>query len=195
MREQKTAIEVVPHLLRAPDRMTAGDLVAAELMNAMCGDALGKIRHVCEAVMFLDDEERENAKIQENDLNEVKKVYGLAMAFQNVFIGAITDSSGNVIERSQTIQFPFSEKEAKDWSEWLDVPGIVLSRVKGEGGIVEEIYRSVQGKKQEPDVINALKSHFISKAMPKAAVWMKRTICLVSPESYKQMMDALRRKK
>ena len=53
--------------LRTSLSIKSEDLVASELASAVLSEPLAKIRHVCEAVMFLDDTEKGQAGITDTD--------------------------------------------------------------------------------------------------------------------------------
>lgn|GEM_PF-2179795 len=192
--------------LRPPLRLSAEDLVASELASAVLSEPMGKIRHICEACMLLDEEERTQAGISDEEAKEAEKLYKLAIAFQNVFVDQYLDSTGHMNERSSTIQWPFSQREAKEWDDWLRPPGINLhwyyeshqekeetdkleAKIKDPS---ERTHALTQGRKLMCDSINCYKTHFTIKAMPKVAVLMKKIILLVSPDSYKQALQILR---
>lgn len=192
--------------LRPPMRLSAEDLVASELASAALSEPLSKIRHVCEALMLLDDDEREQADITEAEIKETEKFYKLVIAFQNVYIDQFVGSAGEKIDRSATLQWPFSEKEAEEWAEWLEIPGIVLNRYRTDTSdteFMEELKKMpegakrtflyVQGRKLMPDTVFCFKTHFVIRAMPKIVVLMKKIMQLVSPDTYKQALKILRR--
>lgn len=65
--------ELGAHTLRPPMRLSAEDLIASELASAVLGEPLSKIRHVVEALLLLDESERAQAGITEEEAKEAEK--------------------------------------------------------------------------------------------------------------------------
>lgn len=200
--------ELAAHTLRPPKRLTAEDLVASELATATLAAPLDKIRHIIEALMFLDENERRQAGITQEEVEEAEKLYSLAIMFRNVAETHV--KLGDKIEKAYMIQWPFNPKEAEKWKEWLCPPNFKvmwlfenLNSVAEYNALVkkaeenrvpkwEVYYHFTHGRKLLPDTIKALETNFTTKAMPKAAVIMKKIMGLVSPDSYRQALRVLR---
>jgi hypothetical protein len=196
--------ELAAKTLRPPRRLSAEDLIASELASAALSDPVQKIRHVCEALMFLNGEERRQAGITEEEVKRAEMIYSLAVMFLNVYQEVFRTTSGLFVERSSTIQWPFSLREAEKWKEWLCPPGLVIRYSEGEEDCGEDVkvpegrpeweanYALTQGYKVTPDTVNRLKTHFVIRAMPEISALMKKIMRLVSPDSYHQALQILR---
>ena len=191
--------------IRPPMRLSVDDLVATELATATLSEPLSKIRHVAEALMVLSESERRDARITDDEEKEMMKIYKLAIAHQNVFLDKFLTQTGAVIDRSATLQWPFSSEEAGEWDEWIRPSGInlewysedsyhaeFLEKVKKLPESPRKSYLLVHGRKLMPDCVYCLKTHFIIRAMPKTMVMMKRIMGLVSPEMYLQALKSLK---
>lgn len=173
--------ELAAKALRPTRRIGAEDLVASELASAVLSDPLAKIRHVCEALMILDEGEKAQAKITEKDEEEAEKIYVLAVSLANIHTNKEVDSSGQVYDSRCSIPWPFTLEEAGDWLDWAT----------RQGKTAEDIYNMTSG---ETTIQNGrtMLTRFLRYAMPKATVLMKKIIRLVSPDSYIQALQILR---
>jgi len=203
-------VETLGAKMIRPDRRISGeDLIASELAAAVLSEPIGKIRHVCEALMLLDEEERERAGITADEVKVAEKLYKLALMFQNAFVDMfLSPHDARPIERSMTIQFPFSLEDAEEWKEWLSPPGLTcMWYYQGEEDREQKLktqkelegkpdwmthYRLIHGQKIIPDGVKSLQTYFTVKAMPTAARLLRKIIGLVSPDSYQAALRAMR---
>ena len=186
--------------LRPPMRLSAEDLIASELASAIVSDPLGKIRHACEALMLLDAAERKQADITEEEAKEAEKLHALAMAMQNSYIHVLTDNYGKIVDNYASIAWTFAREEAESWLGWAEKLEPIYWRRAGEdvekGKLAnlnkfERMYEILKAQ----STVGCQKifiARFEAYAMPKAAVLMKKTIRLVSPDSYRQALQILR---
>lgn len=191
--------------LRPERRLSAEDLVASELASAILSEPLSKIRHVCEALMLLDESERKQAGITEAEVKEVGKLYAIATALQNAHINKELDLVLKVvIDRYAMVPWPFPCERAAEQLKWLGEDFFANYHVEGEGygGKIEKklkalphfekIYEVTSHLEATMDTYRGLIIRFVDFAMPKAAVLMKKIIRLVSPDSYRQALQILR---
>jgi len=198
--------ELAAKTLRPPQRISAEDLIASELANAVLSDPVQKIRHVCEALMFLDESERKQARITDDEVKEAEKLYRLAITFLNVATDQVIASDGRKIDVAATIQWPFGEQEAGEWEKWLTPPGVTIQWFglnENEGNEIEAAVQKTkslgernfiytQGRKLTLDSVFAFKTHFTVNAMPTAARLMKKIMALISPDSYQRALQIMR---
>ncbi len=173
--------ELAAKALRPTQRVGAEDLIASELASGVLSTPLDKIRHICEALMILDESEKAQAGITQNEEDEAEKIYTLAISLANIHTNKEVDSSGQVYDSRCSIPWPFTLEEAKDWLDWAT----------RSGKTAEEIYDMTSG---ETTIQNGrtMLTRFLRYAMPKATVLMKKIIRLVSPDSYMQALQILR---
>ena len=195
--------------LRPERRISAEDLVASELASAILSEPLAKIRHVCEALMLLDEAERKQAGITEDEARESERIYALASAIQNAHIDRemISYSPPIAIDKFATIPWPFPREKAAEWLEWVgeDFRHLVLyyphggsesrekrSKKYEELPYLEHLHAITSGEETAMHTYKGLVIRFTQYAMPKAAALMKKIILLVSPDSYRQALQILR---
>lgn len=197
--------QLVGKAMRSDQRVKAEDLVANELATAVLSEPMAKIRHSCEALMLLGDDEKEAAGISDEEEQEIQKIYKLSQTFENVFIDDFETERGHVIERGAAIPWPFPQEEAEGWLDWLDYTTwkIYGGNEKRQETFEEAQELADQGKSEESlyvvsrdritiDSLNRLKAQFVSYAMPKAAKLLKKTIKLVSSSSFEAAMDRIK---
>lgn len=199
--------ELAAKALRPPQRLSAEDLVASELASAVLSEPLAKIRHVCEALMLLDGDEREQAGITKEEAREAEKLYALATALQNAHINREIISFDPLIsvDRYAMIPWPFPCEEAEAWLDWVGDDFHALYWMRRS----EEQQKKVEKKIEElthlgsvhfitrtqeatMDTYKGIVIRFTNYAMPRATVLMKKIIRLVSPDSYRQALQILR---
>jgi hypothetical protein len=186
-------------LLRSSERAGLEDLIASELALAMISPPLEKIRHACEALMLLDEDERKRATITGEEVEEAERIYALASTFENVFIDRYEDMYGKVVERSATISWPFAQEEAGKWlGGWADGASCKYyvqdgdrseyDKIKKISNMLERRYIASRVR-VTIDSLNDFKIRFVAYAMPKAANLLKKIIRLVSPDSFTQALE------
>ncbi|KXB07775.1 hypothetical protein AKJ55_02005, partial [candidate division MSBL1 archaeon SCGC-AAA382M17] len=175
------------------------------LATAILSEPLAKIRHTCEALMLLGEDERESAGISTGEVKEAKRIYRLAITLQNAYIDKFRNEYGEVIERSATIPWPFAREEAGEWLEWI--PFITwrlykertdnaetyekASELSEEGKMEESLYVATRDR-VTICTLNRVKSQFTNYAMPKATKLLKKIITVVSSSSFQAAMDRLK---
>lgn len=186
-------------LLRASERAGLEDLIASELALAMVSQPLEKIRHACEALMLLGEDERKRAGITGDEVEEARRIYALASTFENVYIDRYLDADGNAVERSATISWPFAQHDAGKWlggwAEGASCKYFVREDMEDEYEKINEIPTMLERMyiitrmRVTIDSLNDFKIRFVAYAMPKAAGLLKRIIRLVSPDSFTQALE------
>lgn len=198
--------DLVGKAVRPDQRLKAEDLVASELATAILSEPLSKIRHICESLMILSDDERKSAGITEEEAEEaLEKIYPLCQTLQNVFVDKFVDKFGNVLEKSATISWPFTRREAPEWLRWMRhsfwkiYPGDEeyekileeAQKLHEEGKEHESLYH-VTTERVTIDTVNRVKIQFIDYAMPKSAKLMKKIMRLVSSSSFQEALKRLK---
>lgn len=197
--------QLVGKAMRSDQRVKAEDLVANELATAVLSEPMPKIRHSCEALMLLSEEEKNSAGISEEEEQEAEKIYQLCQTLQNVFVDNFETEYGHVIERGAAIPWPFPQEEAEEWLDWLDYTTwkIYMGSEDREETFEKARELSEEGKEEEGlyvvskdritiDSFNRIKAQFVSWAMPRAAKLLKKIIKLVSSSSFQAAMDRIK---
>lgn len=205
MEEDEQLEQLAGKVLRPSRRMGLEDLLASELATAALSDPLAKIRHVCEGVLLLGEEELREVGLSRKDMEELEKIYALTLAFQNAFIDRFIDQHGREVERSAVIQWPFGEGEVGEWSPWILAPGVYIhwyaptpaeiaerEAIKKEPDAGRRFYRLTHGRKITIDSLASLRVVFVLRAMPVALRAMRKLITLVSADTFLQAMRILR---
>jgi hypothetical protein len=188
--------------LRPERRISAEDLVASELASAILSEPLAKIRHVCEALMLLDEAERKQAGITEEEAVEAEKLYGLSIALQNTYIHQLQDDYGRTVDLYASITWPFPQDEASEWLGWAEkLEATYWCRSDAESdrwdkalkklGRFERLYK-ITRRSATMTTYRTFMTRFEQYAMPKATALMKKIILMVSPDSYRQALQILR---
>lgn len=194
-KDERELDDLAARSLRPSERLKCEDLVASELASGILSEPIQKIRHGCEALMLLDEAEREEAGISPEMSKQVEKLYKLDLAFLNVFVDMEMDSSGRAVERTHTISFPFPKSEVNEWAELFMPPGKNWSPENSEKPLEEKasiLYEHIHCNRCNPYEINEIKSAFITKAMPVITSVMKKIIQMISPDSYRQALSMIR---
>ena len=173
--------ELAAKALRPTQRVGAEDLIASELASAVLSNPLDKIRHVCEALMFLDESEKAQAKITEDEEKEAEKIYTLAVSLANIHTDKEIGPTGQARDNCCSVPWPFTLEEAEDWLDWATRPG-------KSGKEIYEITANETAIKNGRTIL----TRFLRYAMPKITLLMKKIIRLVSPDSYMQALQILR---
>lgn len=197
--------DLVGKAMRNDQRVKAEDLVANELATAVLSEPMPKIRHTCEALMLLGEDEKEAAGITEGEEGEAEKIYALCQTLQNAFIDKFTNEYGEVIERSATIPWPFPQEDAEEWLDWVPYVTWRLYKAKTENaetyekaneladnGKMEESLYVVSRDRVTICTLKRVKSQFTNYAMPKATKLLKKIIQVVSSSSFQAAMNRLK---
>lgn len=199
--------ELAAKAIRPGRKLSIEDLLASELATAALSEPLSKIRHICEALMLLDDNEKVSVGITTGELKEAKRLYKLAITLSNIFWDRFINLDGTWTDRSATIQWPFDQSEAREWKEWIAPLGLKLrwydeSSMGDEkqnadkiADVSERVFTLTQGRKIMPDNAKSFISNFTILAMPKVATIMRKIVGLVSAESYLTALRIIRGKR
>jgi hypothetical protein len=191
-------------ILRPDQRVSCEDLIADELAMAVRSNPLQKVRHSCEAIMLLGPGELKQANITQDDVETAKKLHELALDLTNLYVHQLKDRYGEIRDDYASIPWSFKRSEAKAWFEaWAsdlefivwhsDHPGDA-EREAALAKIEDKFERMYAMTKAQISVSSAraFVSRFEAYAMPIAISFMKRTILLVSPDSYRAALAIIR---
>ena len=191
-------------ILRPDKRLSCEDLIAFELGQAVTSTPLQKIRHSCEAVMLLGPHERQQAKFTEKDVETAKMLHELALDLTNLYVHSLRDRYGDVKDDYANIPWSFPRKDAEKWLCWIgDVEAIYWieawdkeehDKAVKEFDNLPRFERAFVMSKGKCTVSSAraFVSRFEAYGMPIAIEFMKKTITLVSPDSYRAALAIIR---
>lgn len=186
--------------MRPPMRLSAEDLVASELASAILSDPLSKIRHIGEGLMLLDESDRKQAGITEEETQEAKELYGISVSLLNAYIDKEVDPIiHTIVERYAMVPWSFPIEKADQRLSWLgpDFWGFVgrkrdVPQEWKEMSQFKKLYAVMSQTELEMESYRGAIIRFVVFAMPKAIVLMKKIIGLVSPDSYREALKILR---
>ena len=189
---------------RGDERLGAEDLIANELASAILSDPLNKIRHICEALFLLSEDEKQAAHISKDEEAEVDKIYTLLQSLQNNTRTKIKRSHS--IDHRVDVNFSFSQDEADKFLDWFNAERWRVS--PGSSNEKEQIDKALELKNEDKPyaafllasrhaplskkTYERLKNEFVSYAMPKAVRLMKKLMNQVSSSSFEAALDRLK---
>lgn len=198
--------KLVGKAMRGDKRIKSEDLVANELAQAVLSESMNKIRHTCEALMLLDENEIESAGITEEEEKRMEEIYILVQTFENTHIDRVAFSTSNFKDNYATLQWPFGEEEMKYYYyEYLEPARITWysdvldemekKRKKLEKKDLEEYqikYRMSKGHYLSMSAWKRLRGNFIVSAMPTVGKILKKIIQVVSTSSFQAAMKRIK---
>ena len=189
--------------IRPERRVSDEDLIASELASAVFSEPLNKIRHTVEALMLLDEGEREQAGITEEEAKEAEKLYVLARTLQDTHINREMDFQSRImVDHYAVIPWPFPREAAGEWmGDWLGEgfsihyyrkPSDETKEKLGKLPWFDRVHYSTSCLDVSMDTYKGIVIRFTNYAMPRVARLLKKIIHLVSPDSYKQALQLMR---
>jgi hypothetical protein len=175
-------------ILRPEHRMSDEDLIASEMAAAVLASPLEKIRHTVEALYMLDEEEKRAAEISKEEEELAGRIYALALALKNAHTEILPTK-----EVCVRMVWPFPASEADTWLSWASGPITYFpSDMKplDSLSLPQKIYYWTAGGVPK-ESYEALVVRFVRFAMPVAMRLMRKIMCLISPDSYKQALAIL----
>lgn len=202
-REYEDSVEeFAAKALRTPKRLSAEDLIASELAVSILSDPLAKIRHVCEALTLLSDDELKQADVPKKELEDMEKIYAIGCAIQNAYVHRLDDKFGRTFEISAAIPWPFDRSESEAYLGWAKSAkvefyssnDVEVKKWMAEINALNDLEKLYEVTSRQMTITSyrMCVTRFIRFAMPRATAIMKKLICLISPDSYSQALQILR---
>lgn len=198
---------LVNKAMRSDQRVQAEDLVANELATAVLSEPMSKIRHTCEALMLLGENEKNAAGINEKEVEKVNEIYDLCITFENTHIDKVVWSNKNVKENYAELYWPFEIEDMEYYyKNYLGVARIswyadVRQEWREKKKELEENenidkyemkYELSEGHLLSMATWKRLRANFTTSAMPSTGKLLKKIIQVVSSSSFQAAMDRLK---
>jgi hypothetical protein len=212
-------IDLINQSTRPPATGTE-QLLSNELAIGMLSPPLEKIRHICEAVMVIKEDELEDYKM-DGLLKEAKKIHTICIALSNHYETIQWDEYNNEMPMVK-LAFPFHESQAfeylDEWTRELPYESYVIEGSQATFSIMKAKARFMKNLREteiselKVDQVLELKavymywllrdgfkvesyrmiqSAFIAWAMPKVAQYLNNLMGTIKPESFKEALKNL----
>jgi len=180
--------------LRAEKRMSNEDLIATELAWAVTSEPLQKIRHAAESVMLLNPNEKRQAHISGEEVEDAGMLHELALDLLGVYVHSLTDKYGVTTDLYASIPWSFPRKDASKWlggwaqdldcCHWEINREAELSKIENK---FERMWATTQEKIPVPTA-RTFVARFAAYALPRVIIYMTKVVRLISPDSYRQAL-------
>ena len=217
--EQEGVPEFVSQALRGPKQGAFENLLAQYCSLAVASNSLKKINLICNAAMVISDEQREQIKV---DLEEVKALYNVCIGFQSALIYEQLDlvripwhfhikakfekwidpwyNGGIWFQRYKWEELKYPDRIKTDMPNWM----YKLQLKKNKGEISEEEankkYRSdyfytITRTRLTLHGYKDLRNQFLKYAMPKVSMLQGKIARLITPALYNEILKLYTTKK